>query len=184
MMIDKQTLRKQIRAAKRSFLTATSEQEQRQISGNLLHKVEQLPQFRAARVVLAYHSLPDEVFTHDILDEWARTKVVLLPKVVGDSLTLHRYQRGSDLAVGAFDILEPITPEWRDYAAVDFVLVPGVAFDSDGNRLGRGKGYYDRLFAELLPPDVFKVGLCYPFQLVDSVPVEPRDVRMSLVVAN
>ena len=177
----KSELRKSIREAKRTFMRATPLLEQHVLSEQILRKVEQLPQFLEAKVVLAYYSLDDELFTHDFVQRWADKKTILLPKVVGDSLTLHPYTNILSVKQGAYGIMEPCTPEFDDYAAVDLVIVPGLAFDKEGNRLGRGRGYYDRLFAELLPPAVYKVGVCYPFQLVPHVPTEPTDIRMDVL---
>ena len=144
--------------------------------------VEELAVFREARTVLAYYALDDEVCTHDFVQRWAEKKTMLLPKVVGDDLTLHPYINILSMKEGAFGIMEPCTPQFTDYAAIDLVLVPGVAFDRQGNRLGRGRGYYDRLFGHLLPAGVRKVGVCYPFQLVEKVPVEATDVCMDCVI--
>lgn len=105
-------------------------------------------------------------------------KQVVLPKVAGDNLTLHPYCSVDDLALGAYGIMEPQTKELTDYKVVDLVIVPGMAFDSQGNRLGRGKGYYDRLFANGLRNDVVKYGVCFPFQMVESVPSMDFDVKM------
>ena len=127
--------------------------------------------------------LDDELFTHGFVQRWADRKTLLLPKVQGDSLTLHRYIDSRSLGQGAFGIMEPCTPQFTNCSAVDLVIVPGLAFDAEGNRLGRGRGYYDRLFAELLPPSVYKVGVCYPFQMVPQVPTEPTDITMDEVIA-
>lgn len=178
----KYELRRQMRAAKREFFSTHTLQEQHSLAEEILGRVEQSEAFRRARVVLAYYSLSDELFTHDFVQRWAGKKTILLPKVVGDDLTLHRYTNAMSMSEGAFGIMEPCTPEFTDYAAVDMVIVPGVAFDRQGNRLGRGRGYYDRLFASRLPHNIYKVGVCYPFQLVESVPTEPRDVQMDEVI--
>ena len=178
----KYELRRQMRAAKREFFSTHTLQEQHFLAEEILGRVEQSEAFRRARVVLAYYSLSDELFTHDFVQRWADKKTILLPKVVGDDLTLHRYTNAMSMSEGAFGIMEPCTPEFTDYAAVDMVIVPGVAFDRLGNRLGRGRGYYDRLFASRLPHNIYKVGVCYPFQLVESVPTEPCDVQMDEIV--
>ena len=180
----KHELRRQMRVAKREFFSTHTLQEQHSLAEEILGRVEQSEAFREARVVLAYYSLRDELFTHDFVQRWADKKAILLPKVVGDDLTLHRYTNAMSMSEGAFGIMEPCTPEFTDYAAVDMVIVPGVAFDRLGNRLGRGRGYYDRLFASRLPQNIYKMGVCYPFQLVESVPTEPCDVQMDEVVTN
>ena len=84
-----------------------------------------------------------------------------------------------DLTTGSYGIEEPTGELFTDYAAIDFVAVPGVAFDNAGNRLGRGKGYYDRLLPRLT---AFKAGICFPFQLVKEVPAEPFDIRMDIII--
>lgn len=181
-MMTKTELRALMRKAKREFFSTHTLQEQHLLAEKILSQVEQSEVFRSAQVVLAYYSLADELFTHDFVQRWAARKTILLPKVVGDDLTLHSYNGPLSLREGAFGIMEPCTPEYADYAAVDLVIVPGVAFDGDGHRLGRGRGYYDRLFASRLPYNIYKVGVCYPFQLVEHVPTESCDVQMDKVV--
>lgn len=87
---------------------------------------------------------------------------ILLPVVIGNDLELRVYTSPADLAIGAYGIEEPTGALFTDYATIDLVIVPGVAFDRDGNRLGRGKGYYDRLLPRI--PSAYKVGICFPFQ--------------------
>lgn len=142
--------------------------------------LEAHPAFGAARTVLLYHSLKDEVDTHAFIRKWGGSKLLLLPVVVGDDLELRRYTGPDDLAVGAYGIEEPVGEAFTDYASIDLVVVPGVAFDRNGNRLGRGRGYYDRLLPRI--PAARKLGLCFPYQLLDEVPSEPLDVRMDEVL--
>lgn len=78
-----------------------------------------------------------------------------------------------------FHILEPQGAAFTDYASVDCAIIPGMAFDAQGHRLGRGRGYYDRFLAQAA--DVYKLGLCFPFQLVEAVPCEATDVAMDRV---
>ncbi len=136
--------------------------------------------FRASKTVLLYHSLSDEVNTHTFIDKWCSQKLVLLPKVIDDELELRIYHNASELQVGAFGIAEPTGELFTDYAQIDFVAVPGIAFDTKGNRLGRGKGYYDRLLPKLT--NAYKAGICFPYQLVDTVPTEPTDIKMDTVI--
>ena len=99
-----------------------------------------------AQTIMAYYSLPDEVNTHALIDELvAEGKTVLLPKVTGDdTMELRRYTGRDDLQEGSYHILEPVGEPFTDYAAIDLILVPGIAFDAAGHRLGRGRGNYDR----------------------------------------
>lgn len=149
-------------------------------SAEILAALEAHPAFRAATTVLLYHSLKDEVDTHEFIRKWSREKRILLPVVVGDDLELRLYTGPEDLKPGAYGIEEPTGELFTDYADIDFIAVPGVAFDRNGNRLGRGKGYYDRLLPRI--PSAYKAGICFPFQLVEEVPAEPFDIRMDEII--
>lgn len=155
--------------------------ESPQLTTDVLTALEAHPAFETADTVLLYHSLPDEVSTHAFVQKWSTLKRVLLPVVVGSDLELRLYTSPEDLKPGTYGILEPVGEAFADYEAVQFVAVPGVAFDRQGNRLGRGKGYYDRLLPLLT--NAFRAGVCFPYQLVEEVPAEPFDVRMHCVIA-
>ena len=147
----------------------------------VMRQVEQLPEFRKARVVLMYWSMADEVQTHAFVERWHREKTVLLPCVDGDDLRLRQYTGPECLVAGEqFGIGEPTGPEWTDLEAVELIVVPGVAFDLRNNRMGRGRGFYDRLLKST--PRAVKVGVAYGFQLLDEIPVEAFDVPMNLVI--
>ena len=136
--------------------------------------------FQKAKTVLLYHSLSDEVNTHALINKWYSQKLVLLPKVVGDELELRCYHGTHELKKGSFGIAEPTGELFTDYDQIDFVAVPGMAFDMNGNRLGRGKGYYDRLLPQLT--NAYKAGICFPYQIVDEVPVESNDIKMDRII--
>ena len=117
------------------------------LSTQILAALEAHPAFRAASTVLLYYSLKDEVEnTYICTKNGAKKKRILLPVVVDDDLELRIYTGPEDMATGSYGIEEPTGELFTDYATIDFIAVPGVAFDLKGNRLGRGKGYYDRLF--------------------------------------
>lgn len=145
-------------------------------SSNLLDKLEDEAVFRRAHTVLAYAALPDEVQTQEWMERWKDAKVLLLPVVNGNELELHRYTGRHDLQTGAFGIEEPTGPLFTDYGQIDLALVPGMAFDAHGYRLGRGKGYYDRLLPRLTA--AWRIGICFGFQVCPSVPTEPFDLPM------
>jgi 5-formyltetrahydrofolate cyclo-ligase len=141
-----------------------------------------LPQWLEAQTVLLYHSLPDEVCTHALIDSALQQhKRVLLPVVVGEELELHQYTDHGALQEGAFHILEPQGPTFTDYAAIDLAVIPGVAFTTDGKRLGRGKGYYDRLLPRTT---AHRIGLCFHFQLLDDIPTTNLDATMDEIVTD
>lgn len=151
------------------------------LSAEVLTKLEASPRFQQAQVVMLYYSLPDEVQTHHFVEHWAQSKRIILPVVVGDDLVLRSYHGRHELVKGAYGIEEPTGPPFLQLEQIECIVVPGVAFDSQGNRLGRGKGYYDRLLPRL--PQAYKIGLCFPFQRVEQVPTEPFDIRMDEVIS-
>ena len=151
-------------------------------SAKVLAALEAHPAFRAANTILLYHSLKDEVDTHAFIRKWSNEKRILLPVVVGDELELRIYSGPEDMATGSYGIEEPTGEIFTDYAAIEFIAVPGVAFDAKGNRLGRGKGYYDRLLPRI--PSACKAGICFPFQLVEEVPADSYDVRMDIIITS
>lgn len=174
----KQLLRQSVRTIKASY----SRQELEALSLSLLRALEQHPRFVEARTVLLYHSLPDEVCTHAFIDRWCAEKEIVLPTVVGDELELHLYTGPECLSTGSYGILEPSGELFTDYERITMAVIPGMAFDRMGNRLGRGKGYYDRLLPHL--PHAYKLGLCFPFQFLDEeIPHEPHDCQMDEVIS-
>ena len=175
--MDKKELRKQIKALKDQY----SLEQKMEMSRPLWHELEQNVFFQEARTVLIYWSMDDEVFTHDYVVKWAGEKKILLPCVKGDVLELRVCEGMESLKPGeAFGILEPVGELYTDYDAIDMIVVPGVAFDGQGNRLGRGRGYYDKILKETRAAR--KVGICFDFQFVEEVPVDELDVRMDLVI--
>ena len=171
----KNELRHNIKQQKRQFTS----QQLAQLSLPVLDRLR--PLLRDAKVVLAYYSLPDEVDTHVLIDELvAEGKTVLLPKVLDDTtMELRRYTGLQDLCEGAYHIMEPVGMTFTDLSQIDVALIPGIAFDAQGHRLGRGKGYYDR-FLSLISTKT--LGLCFDFQKVAEVPVEAQDVAVDKVV--
>ncbi len=143
--------------------------------------LEKHPAFQQATTILLYHALNDEVDTRPLIQRWGMQKRLILPVVKGNDLELRLFTGEKNLKTGAFNILEPIGQPFNDYNTLDLVIVPGVAFDKQGNRLGRGRGYYDRLLVQI-PTTTYKIGLCFPYQLMDEIPAEPFDVRMDEIV--
>ena len=147
----------------------------------IMEQVQQLPAFRKAKVVLLYWSMADEVQTHDFVEKWYRNKVLLLPCVDGDDLVLRQYTGPECLVAGEqFGIGEPTGPVWDNLESVELIVVPGVAFDRRNNRMGRGRGFYDRMLKST--PNAIKIGIAYRFQVLDEIPVEAFDVPMDLVI--
>lgn len=148
-------------------------------SAALLEKLEQHPRFASAHTVLLYYSLPDEVQTHRFVEKWHRQKRILLPVVKGDILELRIYTgKGCLKTSEPYHIEEPEGEAFTAYGEIDLSIIPGVSFDTQGNRLGRGKGYYDRLLPLL---HTYNIGICYGFQVSKEIPTEPFDLPMDEV---
>lgn len=165
----------------RELKRAVTPEEKLRRSETVMRGVEALPEFQRARVVLLYWSMTDEVQTHAFVERWYKEKTLLLPCVDGDDLRLRQYTGPECMVAGEqFGIGEPSGEEWTDLDAVELIVVPGVAFDRQNNRMGRGRGFYDRLLKST--PNAVKVGVAYDFQILDSIPVEPHDVKMDRVI--
>jgi len=177
---------------RKSDLRRTMRQLRREAAPELIEKeavaaigrVVSDPAVAATAVVMLYCSLPDELPTDRIFRAlWQMGKQTVVPVVDGVA-TMHLAEcLPSDLeepAAGAFGIREPQREAFMDYASVGVAIVPGMAFDRDGWRLGRGRGYYDR-FLPLLP-NATRIGLCHSFQLIGSVPHAAHDVRMHRII--
>lgn len=175
----KQALRQAVAQEKRRH----TPDERARLSARIWQKAEAHPLFAEARTVLLYHSLPDEVGTHAFMERCHAVlgKRVLLPVVVGDDLELRVYEGPDSLRPGAFHILEPAGALFTAYADIDLAFIPGVSFDGEGHRLGRGKGYYDRLLPRLACPTV---GVCFGYQLSRQIPVEPHDSPVNQVLTD
>lgn len=171
----KAALRRQMRAAKQRH-----ESQLASMSQTVCELL--VPRLSDARVVMAYWPLPDEVDIRQLLDRLvAAGRQVVLPRVTGDdTMELRCYTSSADLREGAFHIQEPTGVLFEDYDAVDVALIPGMAFDAAGRRLGRGRGYYDRFLAQ--HPLRRTIGVCFPFQQVAQVPADSHDIAMDELV--
>lgn len=173
--MQKSELRKQIRLLKKAYSPA----ELAAMSDRLCRQIMASERWQHARVVLLYHALPDEVDTRLLLeDALQKQKTVLLPVVEGDDLVLCRYEGLT--REGAFGIQEPVGEVFTALESIELAIVPGMAFDARNNRLGRGKGYYDRLLPQL---DAYRLGLCFPFQMCEEIAMESHDIAMDEVVS-
>ena len=154
----KAELRKNIRERKRQFTS----QKLSELSLMLISKLLDNDKIKKAKTILMYYSMPDEVNTHQVVDTLvALDKKVLLPVVInGEELEIREYKDKNDLKEGiAYHIMEPVGEKYNDYKNIDVAVVPGMSFDDNGNRLGRGKGYYDRFLKQI--PQAYKIGICF-----------------------
>ena len=152
-------------------------------SESIRTSIPSLPRWQEARVVAAFAALPGEPDLRPF--DWCHSKSVLLPRVEGDHLIFHAVKNPAQLKPGTFGVLEPDPTQCpvADPATADTIFVPGLAFTAEGHRLGRGRGYYDRLLSTL-PETVVRVGICFAVQMVPAIPEEPHDESVDLVLSS
>ena len=157
-------------------------------SRTICAKLAALPQYSTAKVVMFYVHFRSEVQTGALLAESLRSgKQVVVPYCQPDRLGLFRLRDLEELAPGTLGIPEP-KPALRGLrhrlatpAELDLIVVPGVAFDRRGTRLGHGRGYYDKLLAQVRP-DALLAGVAFQCQIFPEIPTAPHDVPMDLVI--
>ena len=135
------------------------------------------PSFNEAKVVFCYVSSKGEVKTHSLIEELLKEKTVVVPYCTDKegSMIAVKINSLDELKEGSFGILEPINPIEFPKGKIDFVIVPGLAFDKEGYRLGYGKGYYDRFLSDISP---FKLGVCEERFFYESIAHNEFDIKM------
>jgi 5-formyltetrahydrofolate cyclo-ligase len=159
-------------------------QERALASRAIAERLGSLPAWRAARTVVLYASMGAEVETADLARRaLLEGKRVVWPRLATPGPAMEFAEcAAADLAAGATRALEPpATAPVVPGREVDLVAVPGIAFDTRGGRLGRGRGHYDATLAHL-PRSAFRVGLAFESQIVPAVPTEPHDERLDALV--
>lgn len=130
-------------------------------------------------VIAVYLSLDDEVQTDELIRELlAKNKVVLFPKVFGDDL---KFFRSDKFEKSKFGVREPVDGEEYSKDKIDVMVVPGLGFDIKRNRLGFGKGYYDRYLSDFRGK---KVGVCFSSQVVMNLPTTCEDIQMDILITD
>lgn len=179
MIFDKREIRKKVREA----IGEMPEEMKSSASADVCRQVLDSAEWKAASTVLLYSSLPDEVSTDALINAaTASGKRILLPVICpGNKLKLCVYDSSQLHREPLYGIVEPGEDALTlaDYAVIDLAIVPGRAFTVDGKRLGRGKGYYDRLLPKLRCP---LWGVAFRCQIVPSIPTEPHDAPMHKVL--
>ena len=173
---EKELIRERIKKKKQQLTDKEKEIE----AANVFEKIEALPEFINAHNIMIYWSMPDELPTHDFIIRWSKKKTMLLPVVKGEDMLIKPFSTKEELKQGSLGIWEPDTQ--KEYLnSIDLVIVPGVAFDRNKSRLGRGKGYYDRYF---INKRIVKIGVCFDFQLLESIPEDSFDIKMDKVITS
>ena len=170
----KQSLR-ELLIQKRRMLSAEERSAQ---SALILSQLEKMTVFQEAKTILLYYPKNNEVDVLPLFKRYKRDKVLLLPVTHRRGMTANPYEGNDKMHRGKVGIPEPTTPPYE--GEIDLIIVPAVAFDKQGNRLGRGGGYYDRFLKKQSHATFIGVG--YDFQLVDEVPVRKHDQKMHRII--
>lgn len=173
--MDKTLLRRQIRRQKESL---TPEQIHR-ASMDLTEQFRSHPLYKEARTIYAYLSYNQEVRTEYLIaGAWADGKKVAVPKIIQDEMVFLSLEEGDPIAEGYKGIPEPVKEiPMNDPTAL--VLLPGLAFDPTGRRLGYGGGFYDRFLSAEVHPTI---ALCFDFQILDHLDTEEHDIPADVVL--
>ena len=179
---EKQRLRQRIRY----ILEGISKEEWGRRSRNVEKKIRRLPEYKRAKIIVVYWPLAKEVDLRQFIRKAKEEgKIVGLPVLRGrEHIDIFEFTREEELVRGALGIMQPNVYTSRPIRVedIDLVVVPGIAFDKKGNRLGRGRGWYDA-FIKLLPAKTEVIGVALAPQLVDNLPSEPyQDEKVKKVI--
>ena len=176
----KKALRKEMRSRRASMSKEDRDIASHKIVSNLLNN----PIYKSADTIMAYSSMPEEIQLNELFDNaFANDKILAIPLIIGRGTMRPVFlPTVEDLVVGDFGIMtvRQDKRQFVEFDDIDCVIVPGAAFDRQGNRLGLGGGYYDRFLQHA--PNAKRVALSFDYQLLETVPAEPHDAKMDIII--
>jgi 5-formyltetrahydrofolate cyclo-ligase len=174
--LDKTEIRREVRRKRK----AMDKEEGKRKSHEICEKIKNLVAYQNADVLYAYMAMEGEVLLDELIrDAWSQGKKVAIPKVLGHDMEFFTLERMEEVMVSPMGIREPVSTEIPKGESPVF-LMPALAMDREGNRVGQGGGYYDR-YLETHPMPV-KVGVGFDFQIYPQVPHEPFDIPVDVVI--
>ena len=173
--MDKKVLRKQLIQARLDLDSETYASK----SNFIVSKLKQQPEFIEARAIGIYVSFRHEVETISLIKEIINNKIVCVPKISGKQMDFYQINSINELKTSNFGILEPNNSHPVTKDNLDLLIVPMVGYDQSGNRLGYGRGYYDRYLSDYCGN---VIGLAFSFQEVANLPVEPFDLPIKKII--
>lgn len=144
------------------------------------NKILSLDIYKNSNVIALYSSMKSEVDTKELISESLELgKKVLLPRIINkNKMIFIEINKDTNYEKNNFGMLEPIGIEEKN---IDLMIIPGVAFDKDNNRLGYGRGYYDKYLKD---KNIYKIGICFKEQIVDNIDIEEHDIKMNLIITD
>ena len=175
--MNKEELRKKYLTIRKKILDRDKKNEA------ITKKVKELEIYKEANTIALYCSLPDEVNTDELIEDALNNhKVVLLPRTNDSDIVFSVIKSMNEpFLKGKFGVLEPLNKEVYKKDKIDLIIVPGVSFDREGNRLGYGKGYYDRY---LTGSNLKTIGICFSEQLTEHIPNDDNDIKIDVIVTD
>jgi len=176
--MDKQTIRKK-------YLEIRKNINNKELKSSVIfNQIINAKEYQNAKVIAMYKNLKSEVSTDALIDYSLNVgKIIALPRVTNDSLSFYKITNDSKLIKSNFGVQEPISND-NDYIYpdnIDLIIIPGVCFDKNKNRLGFGKGYYDKYLENT---KIKRIGICFTEQLVDEIPITENDIKMDLIITD
>lgn len=148
----------------------------------IFNKLINLEVYRCAKVVGIYYSTQSEVDTIKLIEySLSLGKVVCLPKVKEDLMDFFIIKSLDDLTIGSFNIMEPKNTKKIDKNEIDLMIVPGIVFDINNNRIGYGRGYYDKYLCGV---KAYKIGLAYNEQIIEKIETGEHDIKLDMVITD
>lgn len=176
ILIEKKQLRKKVFEIGKSH----TEEELTAKSEKIMNILEKSDIFQKSESIFIYHNLKGEVETTHLINKWLSQKDFYLPVIVNDKIVFRKYISDNLLQQSEYGIQEPTGEDFTNNDSIDLIIVPGVAFDRQMNRMGRGKGYYDRFLNNFKSKT--KIGICFDFQLFDQIPANENDIKMDYII--
>ncbi len=150
----------------------------KELSTIIVDKVFNLDIYQKANVVALYKSIQDEVDTTYLISHSLVNKKILLPKIINKKMVFIEINRDTLYQKSKIGVMEPQSSQIYN-GIIDLIIVPGVSFDKEKNRLGFGKGYYDKFLSK---NNIYKIGLCFNEQIIDELPISSFDIPMDIII--
>jgi len=154
-------------------------------SNKIKNRLFKMKEFKEASSILFYVSYDNEVYTHEMIKDCIKNKknvVVPVTDKKNKKLIFSKLENWDDLSPGAYNILEPNKEKIKEISIneIDLIIVPGVGFDENGNRIGHGKGYYDNLLKN--STKALHIGLTFESQILKQIPIDAQDIPVKKII--
>ena len=153
-------------------------------SSIIFNKLIMLDVYKNSKVIAIYKNLNSEVDTNNLIEySLKNNKKVLLPRIVNDEIRFYTIAADEELIKSNFGVYEPLENNNKLYSKndINLIIIPGISFDKEKNRIGFGKGYYDKY---LKNKNIYKIGLCFDEQIADKLPCSENDIKMDIVITD